>query len=109
MAKYVTLQVANMRKPQEFILYPYDGGDTINLQSDKRFAQVNLRTGKGIINRQNKDYANSITLMMTPVPFELPEAVKTEIQGYLWRNNGKDGNIGGVIHYENKELFSEPK
>lgn len=106
MAKHYSFKVANMNKPQEFILYPYSGGDTINLQSDKRFAQVNLRTGNGFINGQNKNYANSISLQMNPVSFILPEEIKIQIQSYLWHNEGKEGNINGCVFYENKPLFS---
>jgi hypothetical protein len=100
-------KVANMAKEQEFSLYPYDGGDTILLQSDKRFAQVNLRTGDGIINGSNKNYANSIALLMNPVKFILPEPIKIQIQEFLWNNNGKDGNISNIIHFENKPLFTK--
>ena len=105
-AKNVILKVANMKKEQSFILYPYTGGDVIFLQSDKRFARVNLRTGKGFINGSNKNYANSITLQMNPLPMELPEDVKTDIQSYLWHNDGKDGNLSGICSFENKPLFS---
>ena len=103
---YYTLKVANMRKPQSFILYPYKGGEDINLQSDKRFAQVNLKTGEGYINGQNDNYANSMSLILNPVKFQLPEDIKTQIQAYLWHNEGKEGNMGGIMFYENKELFS---
>lgn len=104
--KQVTFKVANMRKEQEFILYPYSGDDTIYLQSDKRFARVNLRTGEGIIDSKNHNYPNSVTLAISNLPFQLPEDIKTDLQGYLWHNNGKDGNISGVVSFENKELFS---
>lgn len=106
MAKYFSMKVANMKKPQDFILYPYSGEDTILLQSESRFATVNLKTGEGFINGKGKPNANSITLQMNPVSFVLPDDVKTAIQSYLWHNNGKDGNIRGVVHFENKELFS---
>lgn len=105
--KEYTFKVANMAKEQEFSLYPYGGGDTILLQSDKRFARVNLRTGHGIINGTNKNYANSITLLMNPVKFTLPESIKIEIQSFLWNNNGKDGNIQNVVFFENKPLFTK--
>ena len=105
--KEYTFKVANMAKEQGFSLYPYDGGDTIMLQSDKRFARVNLRTGEGIINGNNKNYANSITLLMNPVKFILPESIKIEIQSFLWNNNGKEGNIQNVIFFENKPLFTK--
>jgi hypothetical protein len=103
-----TFKAANMKKEQEFTLYPYTGGDYIYLQSDKRFSRVNLRTGAGIINAKNRNYANSIHLQLEPLPFTLPEDIKLKIQGYLWHNEGKEGNISGICFFENKELFSEP-
>lgn len=104
--KHVTLKVGNMKKAQSFILYPYSGGNTIYLQSDKRFARVNLRTGEGVIDSKNHNYPNSVTLAISNLPFQLPEDIKTGLQGYLWHNTGKDGNISGVVSFENKELFS---
>lgn len=96
-----------MRNEQDFILYPYTGGDTILLQSDKRFARINLRTGEGIISAKNEQYANSQKLAFSNLPCTLPETVKTAIQEYLWHNNGKDGNVAGVMSYANKPLFSK--
>ena len=107
MAKRYTLKVANMRKEQSFILYPYNGGETIFLQSDKRMIQASLRTGKGFINRTNKNYANTISIAQDPVKVELTNDVLVAIQKHLWDNNGADGSIGGVISFENKELFSK--
>jgi hypothetical protein len=93
----IQMKVSNMAKPQSFTLYPYSGGE--------RFAKVNLRTGKGFINGSNKNYANSIHLQINPVSFQLPEDIQTKIQGYLWHNEGKEGNINGIVFFENKELF----
>lgn len=104
--KDYTFKVANMKKEQDFTLYPYTGGDYIYLQSDKRFMQANLRTGKAIINAKNRNYANSIYLQMEPLACELPEAIKLEIQSFLWHNEGKDGKLGNVLSWENKELFT---
>lgn len=106
MAKRFKFKAANLRVEQDFILYPYSGGDFIYLQSDKRFCKVNLRTGEGIINAKNENYANSVKMQMNPLPFTLPEDIKISIQSYLWHNEGKDGNINGVVHYDNKALFS---
>lgn len=106
--KHITLKVGNMKKEQAFILYPYDGGDTILLQSDKRFIRANLRTGAGHINAKGCDYANSIKLAMNPLAIQLPAEALTELQGYLWHNKGKEGNVSGVMFFENKELFSHP-
>lgn len=104
--KSYNFKVANMKKEQYFTLYPYDGGDEILLQSDKRFARFNLRTGEGMINGSNVNYANSIRLAMDPVKCKLPDHILIEIQGFLYRNEGKEGNINGCLFFENKELFS---
>ena len=108
MAKYYSFKVANMRKTQSFILYPYDGGDTILLQSDKRFSRVNLKTGIGIIDGKNRLYSNSCTLQMCPIVFTLPEDIKLDIQSYLWHNSGVQECTPCLI-IENKELFSVNK
>ena len=104
--KDYSFKVANMKKEQEFTLYPYSGGDTILLQSDKRFMRANLRTGAAIINATNRNYANSIHLAMEPLKCQLPDDIKTKIQGFLWHNDGKEGNISGIMFFENKTLFS---
>ena len=101
-----TLKVANMKKAQKFTLYPYNGGYEIHLQSNKRFIQANLRTGEAYINKFSQNYANSLSLILNPLKFELPEEIKLKIQSYLWHNEGKNGSIGGVLFFENKELFS---
>lgn len=107
MAKYFEFKTGNMVKPQQFILYPYNGGDIIYLQSDKRFIKADLRTGNAIMNAKGCDYPNSVKLALNPLKCTLPEDIKTAIQGYLWHNEGKQGNISGVVFYDNKELFSK--
>ncbi len=104
--KHITLKVGNMAKPQEFILYPYNGGEYISLQSDKRFIQVNLRTGIGYMNAKNCNYPNGAKLVLDPLAIQLPAEALKEIQGYLWHNEGKDGDVNGIMSFENKELFS---
>jgi len=106
--KDYTIKVANMRKAQQFTLYPYSGGDTIFLQSDSRWIEANLRTGEGKILASNQNYPNRCSMLAKGhINFTLPEDIKTAIQAHLWHNEGKDGNIGGVMSYENKPLFSE--
>ena len=104
---HVDLKVANMRKPDSFILYPYSGGDYLRLQSGKRFIRLNLRTGVGLINRKGKDYANSLAISLDPLPFQMPEEVVLAIKGHLWNSSGMNGNE--VLRYENMELYSEKK
>lgn len=106
--KEVILKVGNMMKPQEFTLYPYDGGDIIYLQSDKRFIIANLKTGIGKINNKNKNYPTSWDIAAgNYIEITLPEDTKTEIQSYLWHNNGQQGNINRVVYFDNQKLFSK--
>ena len=84
------LKVANMRKPQEFLLYPYKGGDEIILQSNKRIIRLNLRTGKAVINQKNRENCGFPDLVMNPFTFEFPKNELTEIKKHLWENEGKE-------------------
>jgi len=101
----ITLKVANMKKADEFTIYPYNGGDRVTIQSSKRFAQINIKTGKAVINKKGCDYANSIKLQLDPLFFEVSKELCLEFQRYFWENKGKDGG-GSVISWEHKELFS---
>jgi hypothetical protein len=110
MAHYITVKFGNMRgEAQRFIVYPYSGGDTVLLQSSKRIARVNLRTGQTILSRQVQGgaYAPHLYPEMGATLVQFPSDKLTELQGYLWHNEGKAGNICGVVHYSNSELFSK--
>jgi len=102
----ITLKVANMKKEASFVLYPYSGGDTIYLQSDKRWIEANIRTGAAKIIKKGVDYANSWKMaFFGHIDFELPAEAVQSIQDYLWKNSGLQGST--VMKFENKELFSE--
>ena len=104
--KDYTMKVANMRKAQDFTLYPYSGGDMIFLQSDSRWIEANLRTGEGKILASNQNYPNRLSMLAKGhIKFTLPEDIKREIQSFLWHNDCKYGNIGAVVTFENKPLF----
>lgn len=51
--KFVTLKLGNMRKPQDFTVYPQakgvEGQSEITFQSDSRIAQINTTTGAGVL------------------------------------------------------------
>lgn len=104
--KNIKLKIGNMRKEEDFILYPYDGGDNIMIQSDKRFCIINLKTGLGKMNKTGCNYPNTMKVIQNPMQCELPKNIKIEIQKYLWENKGMSGDVCGVLKYENKELFS---
>ena len=104
--KDYTLQLGNMKKPQDFTLYPYSGGDFITLQSDKRIARINLHNGKGEMLRKNCAYPNFLAMAKYGhIDVRLVDADILAIQKKLWDNDGKDVTEQGVLNYENKKLF----
>lgn len=46
MIKQVTLKIGNMRKAQDFVVYPDKGGGEITIQSNDCIAKVNAETGE---------------------------------------------------------------
>ncbi len=107
--KDIKVKFGNMRgTEQEFTLYPYDGGDTIIIQSDKRIAQVNLKTGKTILSKQcqNGAYFMHLNKFTGAIVCDFPEDKLKELQSYLWNNPGEK-TCGGVLIIEDKELFSK--
>lgn len=58
-------QFPGMNKPQDFIVYPMQNStETISIQSDHRFSQIDLATGKGVISANRANYANYVWLQM---------------------------------------------
>jgi hypothetical protein len=104
--KHFNLKYSGMRKEQKFTLYPYDGGDTIKLQSSTRICSVNLRTGEGVSSKahSNGSYFHDLYAERGAYKIQLEETIITEIQGYLWNKQGEHKQ-GGII-IENKPLFS---
>lgn len=99
----IVLKVGNMRNEQIFTIYPYSGGDTILLQSDKRIIRLNLKTGKGIINPKNEQNGAYGHHLYNAIGCEVLNESLISLQGHLWRNAGL---MGEYIKYENQELFS---
>ena len=105
-AASIVLKVANMKKEDSFVIYPYSGGDTIYLQSGKRWIEANLRTGAAKIIKKGMEYANSWKMAFYGhIDFQLPAEAVQSIQDYLWHNSGLQGST--VVKYENAELFSQ--
>ena len=103
----INLKLANMRSEQNFTIYPYTGGDNIMLQSDKRFAILDIRKGIGKINPKNQQNgAYSVHLAFSSIPFEVSEEVKIAFQKYFWENEGKMGG-GPIVKWNNEELFNK--
>ena len=73
--KTVTAKLANMRKAQEFVVYPASTRkDSIIIQSDHAIGEFNPITGKGILNCKGSGYKYFMHLneMMGAIPFDFP-------------------------------------
>jgi hypothetical protein len=92
---------------QDFTLYPYNGGDTIVIQSDKRIAQINLKTGETILSKQVQGgaYFMHLNAFLGATVCQFPKDELIKIQEYLWNNAGEKIH-GGILITEDKPLFS---
>lgn len=87
-------QFPKMRKPQDFIVYPMqDSGPVITIQSDHRFGQIDLDTGKGVVSASRAQYANSVWLAMslragTAVDFELTAEDRQTLRQWIKSTGG---------------------
>lgn len=71
----INLKVANMRKSQEFVLYPKvtDFGE-VWLQSDYRFMSINIFDGRSLISKCNKE-SNGVRDLKTGIPFNIDPSI----------------------------------
>ena len=107
--KSIIVKFGNMRgQAQEFVLYPYNGGDTLLIQSDKRIAQINLKTGKTVLSKQcqNGAYFPHLNTFLGTTIVDFPQAELIKLKEHLWKNAGIKVHRG-VIITEDKELYSE--
>lgn len=83
MAYFIEAKLGNMRKAQEFIVYPFAEGEVeFKIQSDQRIARINIETGKGVLSKGRSNGAYGIDLMPIrgameiDVPAEIAEKLK---------------------------------
>lgn len=100
------LRVGNMRKEQEFIHYPYDGTEFLDLQSDKRWIKLNIKTGHGEVTTKN-GHNTSWDMRHGTIAFQLEKSQLLNIQEMYIQNKGADGNIDNVITWKNEEYLSK--
>lgn len=102
--KNYTFKAGNMKAEQEFTLYPYTGGETITLQSDKRICKVNVHTGKGVMNRKNEQRgAYFAHFALGTIEVQVPHTTMNEIREHLKGAAGLQ-QVGAGLLIENKPL-----
>jgi hypothetical protein len=68
---------AGMRKAQDFIVYPMqDAGERINIQSEHRWGNIDLATGRGLLSAHRAQYANAVWFTLC---YARCEVVKIEL------------------------------
>lgn len=107
---HIVLKSEGMRKPQSFIIYPYDGTDFILLQSDTRIMRLNLRTGEAVLSKShpNGSHGPHLSPQLGAYPVKITAEELKTIQEHLWNSEGEQTGANGVFRIENKPLFSSP-
>lgn len=93
--KRITLKVANMRKAQDFVVYPESDSHTTcyKLQSDSRMAFVDKICGKGAITIKGSHFAD-FNNPDNRLPFEVDQATLAEIASCQPKSGDR---IGGCV------------
>ena len=71
MNRYVTAKLGNMRKPQEFIVYPTSDKGNVIVQSDKSIGAFDAKTGEGVLNTKGC-YFPHLNQFLGAQPFTFP-------------------------------------
>lgn len=91
---------AGMRKPQDFIVYPLHKESTeIQIQSDKRFAVIDLHTGKGFIT--NKGNNSLHFLVHGKQAIELDAEQLLLLKTHIFASASGKAGTNGVIYTDN--------
>jgi hypothetical protein len=99
----VICKLGNMKKPQEFTIYPEeaDRPHLVLIQSDKRIAQIDLNSGKGVLSDGKGGHQGFWKLQAAgAMAIEVPPDVVAEIRRLMdvRRAGPKTGLSGLVIH-----------
>ena len=83
--KCVIAQLAGMRKPQEFVVYPFKADEPnapITVQSDRAIGQFDRKTGQGVLNWRgsHSKYFMHLTRFSGAEPYQFPPAFVAQCQ-----------------------------
>ena len=92
------LKVKGMRKPQGFIVYPItEKTDKIRIQSDKKWGEIHINSGKGILSKSGSTswHLHADMMNMNVIKFELTPEELEELKTQIKSTSGKD--VGNTI------------
>jgi hypothetical protein len=94
------LQLPNMRKPQEFIVYPIQESDNpiITIQSDTRIGKIDLSSGRGLMSESHASGAYFVHFQMDKkTPFQLNDMQLSELKLKIKSTGGKEVGSRGIV------------
>jgi len=95
----IKAKLGNMRKPQEFIVYPRSNKDNIIVQSDKAIGCFDATTGEGFLNTKGC-YFPHLSQFMGAIPYTFP----TDFVAKCIANEYETGDLIG-IHPETGRVY----
>lgn len=103
----IYMKLPNMRKEQDFIVYPIQKGDdwtNILIQSSTRIGRLNLLTGEGQMSQSHASGAYNHHLSMDKkTPFKIAEADLIRIKEHIKGTASEKAGTNGVMFCDNSE------
>ena len=88
--KTVTTKFGNMRKAQEFVVYPNSTPEEVFVQSDTVYARINRQTGEArFVNNKNRN--NSVGLMLSGSNIVVPMDIVAQFVAAIPKSGDRIG------------------
>lgn len=99
------MKVGNMRKAQDFIVYPISKGEqakVLLIQSSTRIARLDINTGKGIMSQAHSNGAYGHHLQLDKlIPFELSPLDTQALRMSIFVTADSKAGSNGVMFTDN--------
>lgn len=99
------MKMPNMRKEQNFIVYPMQKGDDTNailIQSDTRIGRLSLETGKGVMSQSHQGGAYSNHLVMDKLDdFEVSTNEMELLKEHIRSTASAKAGLSGIMFCDN--------
>jgi len=92
--KTVTGKLGNMRKAQEWVLYPQTDPGRVVIQCDRRIASVDLATGMAVLSSGKGGHQGFVALspLLGATVVEVPAGVMDALRAHVAANKPGDGS-----------------
>jgi len=98
--KLVTAKLSNMRKEQDFIVYPTSNKGNVIVQSDKSIGAFDIKTGEGVLNTKGC-YFPHLQPLCGAKPYKFP----TDFVLQCITSQYEEGDLIGVSAITNKVIM----